>query len=70
MSARRSSVVIHAETLKPYAFAASSTLACTSESTVMASLMAGLPRGTNKPYYYGSSVASTPLSTALPTLPR
>ena len=57
--ARRAAAVIHAERLSPSAFAASITSECTSASTVIASLTAGLPRGIRKPYYRGSIVASS-----------
>ena len=65
--ARRAAAVIQAETLRPSASAARSSLACTPASTVMASFTAGLPRGIRKPYYRGSMVARA-LPTYLPAL--
>jgi hypothetical protein len=56
-NARRAAAVIHADTLVPSASAASTTLACTSASTVTANLTAGFPLGMAKQYYRSRIVA-------------
>jgi len=48
--------VNQADRLEPSASAARKTLACTSASMVMASLVAGFPRGMHKPYYCGMTI--------------
>ena len=68
--ARLAAAVNQAETLTPSASAASRTSAWTLLSTVIASLIAGFPRGMSKPYYRSSVVSSASRTCGTASFPQ